>query len=141
VPVFVGSIPTSPTILAVTGQATTATPVVTSLTGPSSNCKASVEFYKHPDCNDTLSPALGDEDVVAKLPVTRGKVGEPPLIKVVRSYWVPTEAELILLQTGRYCVALTLLGETHAPVRLDVCDAKVDIARLRDATNDKIHTH
>lgn len=98
-----------------------------------------MEFYNHPDCNDTLTAPVGEEDSVAHLPVTRGMVGNPPISKVVRSYWVPTEAELILLQTGRYCVALTLMGTTHAPVRLDVCDAKVDVARIRDMSNDKIH--
>lgn len=97
-----------------------------------------MEFYKHPDCNTTLQAPEGQEDSVANLPVTQGRVGEERQIQVVRSYWVPTEAEMLLLSTGRYCVALTLIGTTHAPVRVDVCDAKVDIARIRAMSNDKI---
>lgn len=99
-----------------------------------------MEFYNHPDCNAYLTAPEGEDENVVRLPVTRGLVGTPPILKVVRSYWVPSEAELMLLNSGRYCIAFTVMGDTHAPIRLDVCDAKVDIARLREATNDKIHT-
>lgn len=98
-----------------------------------------MQVYEHPDCNTSLHAPLGEEDSVASLPVTKGRVGTENQVQVVRSYWVPTEAELILLSTGRYCVALTVIGTTHAPVRIDVCDAKVDIARIRGMSNDKIH--
>lgn len=98
-----------------------------------------MEFYDHPDCNTKLKPAEGDEESVAVLPVTQGKVGPNHEFDVTRSYWVPTEAELILLSTGRYCIALTVMGRTHPPIRMDVCDAKVNVSALRAATNDKIY--
>lgn len=95
-----------------------------------------MQFYNHPDCNTVLAPAPGDEETVANLPVTQGHVydGENK-VAVVRSYWVPSDAELLLLNTGRYCVALTSLSQTHPPIRLDVTDAKVDVSRLRASVN------
>lgn len=98
-----------------------------------------MEFYEHPDCNTRLMAPAGEEDSVAALPVTQGFVGPEKNLPVTRSYWVPSEADLILLQTGRYCIALTVMGATHAPVRVDVCDAKVDVSRIRAMSNDKIY--
>lgn len=98
-----------------------------------------MQFYKHPDCNTALRPSLGEEDAVAELPVQQGFVGPNRDIPITRSFWVPSDAELTLLRTGRYCIALSVLAKTHAPVRVDICEAKVDIAMLRESSNDKIY--
>lgn len=67
----------------------------------------------HKHCNDTLTPGANPNTV--SLPVARGLMGA---LRVVRSYWVPTAEELkILNKTG--CVAFTVMGQTHPPIRVD----------------------
>ncbi len=72
-----------------------------------------MNFVHHAQCNATLT---SEEEGVKSLPVTRGKMGE---VEVVRSYWRPTKEELKQLNKLG-CVAMTMVGTTHAPVRLDV---------------------
>lgn len=87
-----------------------------------------MQFYDHPQCNTTLNPAVGDESSVAALPVCKGNMG---IIPVVRSYWVPTQEEMQLLASGQFCIALSIVGQTHAPIRLDVVDAEVSAHRIK----------
>lgn len=90
-----------------------------------------MEIYDHPQCNTTLNPAKGDEQSVEALPVCKGNMG---VIPVVRSYWVPTDAELMLLLNGQHCIALSIVGHTHAPIRLDVVDAELGVQKVKAMT-------
>lgn len=72
-----------------------------------------MKFVKHSQCNTELCSLDID---IPPLPVTRGKLGES---EVVRSYWRPTQRELFDLNHFGV-VAVTLIGQTHAPIRLDV---------------------
>jgi hypothetical protein len=76
-----------------------------------------MQFIHHPACNGTLTPANGDEGKVDSLPVCRGRMG---VSGAVRSYWIPTEEEIKLMQSGPCCIVFTILGTTHAPIRADV---------------------
>lgn len=91
-----------------------------------------MEIYNHPDCNGVLNPAVGDEQHVVSLPVSRGTMDMGPIpVSVVRSFWVLTTDELKMLMEGRGVVAATLVGRTHAPIRLDIVDAGL----MRNASN------
>lgn len=83
-------------------------------------------FYDHPDCNGTLTAPKGEEDRVEALPVTRGLMGVCP---VVRSYWVPSLDELNQLRSGEFCIAFTIVGQTHSPIRMDVVPSLIHVYR------------
>lgn len=71
--------------------------------------------FKHPLCTDSLAPGVGDAGKVDALWIQRGLFQGHPC---VRSFWRPTPAELRCLAAGGPAV-LTLLGHTHAPLRID----------------------
>lgn len=75
--------------------------------------------FKHPLCNDSLAPAAGDAGKVDALWIQRDLFQGAPC---VRSFWQPAPDELACLNAGG-AVVLTLLGHTHAPLRLDAVAA------------------
>lgn len=75
-----------------------------------------MQHIVHPLCNATLHPAEGDEGTVDVLHVQQGSSDG---VRCIRSFWKPSGDDLVALLQGG-CVALTVLGSTHAPLRLDV---------------------
>ncbi len=75
--------------------------------------------HQHPSNNGVLGapPGVPAEECGA-LPITRVMFmpGEQP---AVASYWMPTPAELELLNAGK-AVRLSILGHTHAPLYVGV---------------------
>lgn len=74
-----------------------------------------MEKFKHPLCNTFLGAPTGQEGEVNTLPIMRGTFNG---VECVRSFWRPTFDELSHLANGG-CVVLTVLGKTHAPLRVD----------------------
>lgn len=74
--------------------------------------------HQHPSNNAVLGAPPGMPiDECSALPITRiiYACGTP----AVASYWMPTPAELALLNQGR-AVRLAVLGTTHPPLMLGV---------------------
>lgn len=78
-----------------------------------------MNHINHALCNTSLLPAEGDEKDVDTLRVQRGTFQGH---NCVRSFWTPTAEELLTILEGGH-VCLTVLGNTHAALRLDVITA------------------
>ena len=75
--------------------------------------------HQHPSNNDVLAPPAGaTPEECRALPITRIVYVEQRLQGVV-SYWMPSAAELQLLNAGK-AVRISALGRTHPPVALGV---------------------
>jgi hypothetical protein len=75
--------------------------------------------HQHPSNNDVLgAPPGATADECQALPITRVVWPEQRLQGVV-SYWMPTAAELALLNAGA-AVRLSVLGRTHPPLAVGV---------------------
>lgn len=74
-----------------------------------------MEHFRSSVCNAVLDPAEGDEKSVSSLHVQQDvELG----YRCVRSFWRPTADELVALLHGG-CIRLTVLGRTHAPLRVE----------------------
>ena len=75
--------------------------------------------HQHPSNNDVLAPPSGaTPEECRALAITRVVYVADRLQGVV-SYWMPTAAELQLLNAGQ-AVRLSVLGRTHPPLALGV---------------------
>ena len=75
--------------------------------------------HQHPSNNDVLAPPRGaTPEECRALAVTRVVFVADRLQGVV-SYWLPTAAELHLLNAGK-AVRLSVLGRTHPPLAVGV---------------------
>lgn len=83
-----------------------------------------MEPFRHRLCNSILGKpaqdhvAAGNKVNVDDLPVLQGLIGGMP---VNQSYWRPTAAEVAKLNRDG-CIAVTILGPTHAPIKLEVIE-------------------
>lgn len=74
--------------------------------------------HQHPSNNDVLgAPRGATADECMALPITRVIWAGP--VEGVASYWMPTAAELALLNTGA-AVRLSVIGRTHPPLYVGV---------------------
>lgn len=89
-----------------------------------------MNHIKHPLCNDKLLPPLGEEETVDTLYIQRGSSDG---VMCVRSFWTLTPQELRCASQGGV-VALSVLGRTHPPLRLEVMNPEqgVDDAFVHD---------
>lgn len=80
-----------------------------------------MEIYKHSSCNATLGvgPELAAKGVVP-LPVNRSNEGG---VDMVQSFWLPDPVELAAINAG-HSIVLTVWGDTHTPVKLEVARDK-----------------
>lgn len=81
-----------------------------------------MEIFKHSSCNTTLR--VGEELAakgVVPLPVNRSNEDG---IDMVQSFWLPTPEEKQAIIDG-HPIMLTIWGNTHTPVRLDVAKDKL----------------
>lgn len=75
--------------------------------------------HQHPSNNDVLGAPPGvPADQCGALPITR-VVFTPGGQHAVASYWMPTAAELALLNAGK-AVRLSVIGRTHPPLYVGV---------------------
>lgn len=75
--------------------------------------------HHHPSNNDVLgAPAGVPIEQCAALPVTRVWFNDVQQ-HAVASYWMPTAAELALLNAGA-AVRLSVMGRTHPPLAIGV---------------------
>lgn len=75
--------------------------------------------HQHPSNNDVLGAPPGvPAEQCAALPITR-VIYEPNGERGLASYWMPTAAELELLNAGK-AVRISFIGRTHPPVYVGV---------------------
>ena len=75
--------------------------------------------YQHPSNNDVLGAPPGvPADECGALPITRVIFADAGQ-HAVASYWMPTAAELALLNAGK-AVRLSVVGRTHPPLYVGV---------------------
>lgn len=84
-----------------------------------------MNFVEHPSCNALLKkPEAWDPDVQGvnceDLRVFVSQIEDTGMM-VIRSYWKPTEEEIMQLAKGAY-IALEVFGEVHPPVALEVVE-------------------
>lgn len=92
-----------------------------------------MKHFKHPLCTGVLGAPPGQEDNVDALPIQRGSYEG---YACVRSFWKPSDVELRCLNAGAP-VALTVLGNTHAPLRVDVPNPDEGFPALPDFQHDE----
>jgi hypothetical protein len=80
-----------------------------------------MEIFKHSSCNAELGvgPELAAQGVVP-LPINRSNENG---IEMVQSFWKPDAVELAAINAG-HPIILTIWGETHTPVKLEVARDK-----------------
>lgn len=79
-----------------------------------------MRFFQDPRCNFVLGAPSGVPiESCTALPVRRAQYedGTP----VVQSFWKPSPEELKMLNEGKP-ILLSIWGETHAPVSMEVVD-------------------
>lgn len=79
-----------------------------------------MKSVQHPSNNNVLSPPLGVSVEECKaLPCTRVRYDDGAMGWI--TYWEPTKSELTKLRQGKK-VRLSLMGDIHPPVLIDVED-------------------
>ena len=90
------------------------------LTNPTVLWSYVMQRTQHPSNNSVLgAPPNTTIEQCSALPITRIEYGDGT--QAVASYWRPSAEELKLLQQGAL-VCLTILGTTHAPLKIEVSD-------------------
>lgn len=85
-----------------------------------------MRFIQHTSCNSALGapPGVKIDDCTA-LPIRRGleDLPEGGVVPIVQSFWKPEPEELRALNEG-HPIMLTIWGNTHAPLRVEVAAEK-----------------